>query len=257
MGSPSRKTLFIDGDGDIFHTIRRQGDYHKNIFEGELAITTLARQLTNHPDETFVDYEYYSVSDEPSAFFVEPVLKDGCLEGWFVLQCAINKINNMFTQEKGLGATGEVFLVNRHQYMLTESRFSKETSILNRHLSSENIETKFRERSGRKMVTDYRGVRAFTSFEVCHIGASEWLLIANHPDSIENITDRLVEQGLLLSQIKIIYADSEYGNVIHDYHNNQTMVEWHSDKEKGKKLRQCASSVAPVGETVKSLIGYE
>ena len=376
--------LFVDRDGDVFHTIRRQGDYHKNIFEGELAKTSLAKQLLNHPGETFVDYEYYAVSDEPSAFFVEPVFEDGLLAGWFVLQCAINKINNMFTGEKGLGVTGEVFLVNRQQYMLTESRFSKEFSILNQHLSRENIEAKFRERSGHKIVVDYRGFRALTSFEVCRIGASEWLLIAKideaeivteqynkkrkelrdllagslrkqklapcvpmrienkvvavdmdefrkvdnkemictygvstctavivnfpgkfaymghisnldvvyggtstdlighifkriktfdiyeyerrklvvsvvatHLDSVANIIDKLIEQGLLLSQIKFIYADSGYGNVLHDYVNNQTQIEWHMDKGNGGKVGQCAAGVELVGEVIKPLIGYK
>ena len=376
--------LFVDKDGDIFHTIRRQGDYHKNIFEGKLAKTTLAQQLRHYPNKTFVDYEYYSVSDEPSAFLVEPVMKDGRLAGWFVLQCSINKINNMFTEETGLGATGEVFLVNRQQYMLTESRFSKESSILNLHMSHKNIDAKFKERSGHKIVTDYRGFRALTSFAVCHIGSSEWLLIAkideaeviteqykrrkkelrgiiapclrkqkpqpctsmrveskvvevdmdefrkadnremictygvstctaiivtfpgrfaymghisnldlvygghstdlighifkriktfdiyeyerrklvvtviaNHLDSIVNIIDKLVEQGLLLSQIKFIYADSEYGNVLHDYLNNRTLIEWEMDKENGRKLRQCTAGVKPVGAVVKDLIGYK
>ena len=376
--------LFVDRNGDIFHTIRRQGDYHKNIFEGELSETTLARQLKQHPNKTFVDYEYYAVSDEPSAFFVEPVLKNGHLEGWFVLQCSINNINNMFTEETGLGVTGEAFLVNRQQYMLTESRFSKESSILNQHMSRKNIDAKFKERSGHKIVTDYRGFRALTSFEVCNIGSSEWLLIAkideaevitehykkrkealhsvmapnlkkqksqpctamrveskvvevdmdefrkaenremictygvstctaiivtfpgrfaymghmsnldvvyggqstdliehlfkriktfdiyeyerrklvvtviaNHLDSIVNIIDKLVTQGLLLSQIKFIYADSEYGNVLHDYLNNQTLIEWEMDKEDGRRLKQCTAGVKPVGEVVKDLIGYK
>ena len=376
--------LFVDREGDIFHTIRRQSDYHKNIFEGKLAETTLAQQLKHHPNKTFVDYEYYSVSGEPSAFFVEPVLKNGRLAGWFVLQCSINNINNMFTEETGLGATGEAFLVNRQQYMLTESRFSKESSILNQHMSRKNIEAKFRERSGHKIVTDYRGFRALTSFEVCNIGSSEWLLIAkideaeviteqykkkrealhnviasslrkqkpqpciamrveskvvevdmdefrkadnremictygvstctaiivtfpgrfsymghmsnrdvvygghstdltghifkriktfdiyeyerrklmvtviaNHLDSIVNIIDKLVELGLLLSQIKFIYADSEYGNVLHDYLNNRTLIEWEMDKENGRKLRQCTAGVKPVGVVVKDLIGYK
>jgi hypothetical protein len=55
--------LFVDINGDIFHTTRRQGDYDKNIFEGELAKTSLAKQLRDHPGETFVDYEYYAASD--------------------------------------------------------------------------------------------------------------------------------------------------------------------------------------------------
>lgn len=374
--------LFIDREGDIFHTIRRQGDYHKNIFEGALAKTTLAKQLRDHPNKTFVDYEYYSASDNPAAFFVEPVMKDARLAGWFVLQCSINKINNMFTGGKGLGATGEVFLVNKQQYMLTESRFSKEPSILNLHMSRKNIDAKFKERSGHKIVIDYRNFRALTSFEVCRIGNSEWLLIAkidedeviteqyrkkrkalgrvlaqslrkqtpqpctdmrveskvvevdmdefrkvdnhemictygvstctaiivafpgrfaymshisnldivygghttdlirhifkriktfdiyeyerrkllvtviaNHLDSIVNIIDKLVAQGLFLSQIKFIYADSEYGNVLHDYLNNQTLIEWEMDKGNGRKVKQCAAGTKSVGEVFKDIIG--
>ena len=191
--------LFIDKDGNIFYTIRKEADYHKNIFRGELSKTVLARQLKMHPNETFVDYQYYAVSDEPSSFIVKPVIKDGLLAGWFVFQCAINKINNMFTQAKGLGATGEVFLVNKQNYMLTDSRFYGDSSILKRHLSRENIESKFRERAGHKTIIDYRGFRAFSSFKVCQIANSEWLLIAKI-DEDEIITEQYKKKRKELRQ---------------------------------------------------------
>ncbi len=170
--------LFVDRDGTIFHTIRQEADCERNIFEGELAKTRLGQQLRNRPGESFVDYEFYSISNEPSAFFVEPVRTQDGPRGWIVLQCAINKINEMFVRDPGLGRTGEVFLVNRHQQMLTQSRFRPENSILRQHLSAANIESKFREGKGHKTVTDYRGYRAITSFEVCPVLGSEWLLIA-------------------------------------------------------------------------------
>jgi hypothetical protein len=191
--------LFIDKHGDIFYTIRKQADYHKNIFRGELSKTTLARQLKMHPNETFVDYQYYAVSDEPSSFIVKPVIKDGLLAGWFVLQCAINKINAMFTQATGLGTTGEVFLVNKQYYMLTDSRFYGDSSILNKHLSPKNIESKFREKVGHKTVIDYRGFRAITSFEVVQIANSEWLLIAKI-DEDEIITEQYKKKRKELRQ---------------------------------------------------------
>ncbi|MCF8083237.1 MAG: hypothetical protein K9M96_09090 [Deltaproteobacteria bacterium] len=181
--------LFINTAGEIFYTIRKQADYHKNIFRGALSETALAQQLEEYPHETFVDYQYYDVSGEPSAFIVEPVIKDGRFMGWFVMQCAINKINNMFTHEKGLGMTGEVFLVNKENYMLTDSRFYGDSTILKRHLSRKNIEAKFEEQSGHKIVTDYRGFRALSSFEVCRIADSEWLLIAKI-DEDEIITEQ-------------------------------------------------------------------
>lgn len=170
--------LFINRDGDIFYTIRQQADYHKNLFEGRLKQTALARQLLEKPLSGFVDYQFYDVSAEPSSFFVVPVIRAQRLEGWMVFQLAINKINNIFTQDKELGRTGEVFLVNEDRFMLTDSRFDGRSSILRRDLSRENILTKFKEKKGHRAVVDYRGYTALSSFEVCRVEQSRWLLIA-------------------------------------------------------------------------------
>ncbi len=180
--------LCADRNGNVFYTIRRQADYHKNLFEGELGKTSLAHRLRKNPEEAFVDFEFYAVSDEPSAFFVEPAVVKGEHLGWFVLQCSINKINDIFTRSRGLGKTGEVFLVNEDHQMLTDSRFRADSSILKQHLSAENIREKFAEGQGRKIVTDYRGYRVLTSFEVCRVMGRRWLLIAKIDES-ELLTD--------------------------------------------------------------------
>lgn len=230
--------LFVDKNGDIFYTIRQQADYHKNIFSGELAETALANQLKNYPHQTFVDYQYFSVSDEPSAFFIVPVIKENNLEGWFVFQCAINKINSIFTQKESLGTTGEIFLVNKQHYMLTDSRFYSDTSILKKKLSDENISAKFRENSGRKIVIDYRGFRTLSSFEVCHIANSEWLMISKI-DEDEIITEQYKKnrKELRISIIKGFKdAVQKYCDLIPE---NKKMVEVDMDefqKVKNKEM---------------------
>jgi len=183
--------LCVDANGDVFYTVRQEGDYRTNLFAGDLAETALSRRLKSNTQKTFVDYQYYAVSNEPSAFYVQPMQENGELLGWFVLQCTVDKINSMFSREDELGATGEVILVNRQQYMLTDSRFFGETSILRRHLSPKNIQAKFEERTGHKIVTDYRGCRAITSFDVCTIGESQWLMIAKI-DEDEVITEEFL-----------------------------------------------------------------
>jgi hypothetical protein len=170
--------LFVDASGFVFSTIRQESDYHQDLFAGGQGRSALVDRLQQRPGEAFVDYEYYTASDEPSAFFVQPMIEGGQQRGWFVMQLAINKINSLFGREAGLGATGEVFLVNRQHQMLTESRFRPEHSVLRLHLSRQNIESKFAERVGHKMVVDYRGFTALTSFEVVPIMGTEWLLIA-------------------------------------------------------------------------------
>lgn len=180
--------LFINTDGSVFYTIRRESDYHQNIFQGELGKTKLSRHLRKKPQEDFVDFEYFPASDEPGAFFVQPAYKGKELMGWFVLQWAINKINSLFAGCEQLGPTGETFLVNKEQYLLTESGFVGDSTILKMHLDSGNIESKFREKNGHRIITDYRGFRAVTSFKVFPFLGTEWLIVAKI-DEAQIITD--------------------------------------------------------------------
>jgi len=170
--------LFIDKQGLVFYSIRKEQDFEQNMFEGDLSRTPLAQCLRKNPqEETFVDFHYYAISDEPGAFFVEPIRKDGEHVGWIVLQFAINKINSLFAGAEQLGETGEALVVNREGYMLTESNFEGNSTILKKKLSNENIEAKFRERQGHRTVTDYRGFTALTSFEVIDFMGTQWLVV--------------------------------------------------------------------------------
>jgi hypothetical protein len=170
--------LFVARDGSVFHTIRGESDAGTNLFGTQQDESALGKRLRGNPDASFVDYEYYEASGEPSAFFVEPLKVGGKAAGWLVLQCTIDKLNRIFARGDYLGGTGEVFLVNRERQMLTDSRFRADTSVLRQHLSEQNISAKFAERRGHKIITDYRGQRALTSFAVCPVLDREWLLIA-------------------------------------------------------------------------------
>jgi hypothetical protein len=187
--------LFVDNGGDVFHTIRREADYHRNLFQPPLNDTALVARLRRDPDAGFVDYAYYPASGEPSAFFVEPVIDGGERAGWLILQCTIDKINRIFDRGEELGVTGEIFLVSHDRLMLTDSRFQPGSSVLRQHLSEANISAKFAERRGHKIVVDYRGERALTSFEVVPVMGAEWLLIAKI-DEDEVITRAWRRQGM-------------------------------------------------------------
>jgi len=184
--------LFVNKSGDVFYTIRKQLNYQKNLFTDQLATTTLAKHIHSNPrKEIFVDFDYYASSDEPAAFFIEPVFREEKHIGWFVLQCAINKINSLLAGVEQLGATGEVFLVNEKGYMLTESNFEGESTVLKKHLDSENINAKFRERKGNKLVKDYRGFTALSSFEVFNFLGTHWLVVAK-VDEAQVITEHFI-----------------------------------------------------------------
>ena len=109
---------------------------------------------------------------------IEPLIENGKTLGWIVMQCSINKINSIFTNNNSLGTTGELVLVNKDHYLLTNSKFRAEPTILRQQLPHENIESKFKEGQGHKLVTDYRGKKVLSSFEVFEFLGSKWLIIA-------------------------------------------------------------------------------
>ncbi|MBK8808917.1 MAG: hypothetical protein IPO21_20720 [Bacteroidales bacterium] len=170
--------LFIDTLGEIFYTLKKQADYQKNIFSSDLDKYKISEKLKSRPFESFVDYQFYDISGETSAFFIEPVIDKEKQIGWFVLQLTSNSINSILTSDDNMDKTEETILVNKEHYMLTNSRFSIDNTILTKKLSKENIESKFKEGKGEKIVIDYRDKEVLSVFEVIKFFDSEWLLIS-------------------------------------------------------------------------------
>lgn len=183
---------FIDKDGDVFYSVLKQDNLFHNIFEDAAEDSPLARKLRNNPESATVDFRFPGYGSEPSAFFAQPVQVDGTHRGWIVFQFASSRLQEIFSYEPSLGRTGEVFLVNRDQFMLTDSYNSPESAVLRQHLSAQNILGKFAEGEGEKIVVDYRGYEALTSFKVYTIMGFDWLLIAKI-DRDEVITRQYLE----------------------------------------------------------------
>ncbi len=180
--------LFVNMQGQVFYTIRKEADLNENLLQGALAHSPLGRCLRDKPtSEIFVDFHEYGPSSEPAAFFVEPVRKGARQVGWIVLQCAINKVNTLFAWTEDLGQTGETFLANQEGLLLTESNFVGDSTILRKRLGDRNIAAKFADKRGRRTVTDYRGRTALTSFEVVEFLGTRWLVVAK-VDTDEIIT---------------------------------------------------------------------
>lgn len=233
--------LFIDANGDVFYTIRKQADYHQNVFTKAFSHSAFVKRLRENAQKTYVDYQYYEISGEPSAFFIVPMMENSTLLGWFVPQCAINKINQIFSMSDEPGKTLETFLVNRDHYMLTDSRFMVTSTILKKKLSHENIASKFRERRGHKSIVDYRGKIVLSSFEVFPFGGTEWLIIAKI-DRDEVLTEHYKRNRerlfpLLLNSIRSHHSSPENREIpVSGELLEVDMDEYRRNSESGKNL---------------------
>ncbi len=179
--------LFIDSAGLVFHSIKKESDYRKNIFTSDISDLKLVKSLKNSADG-FAEYEYYPPSDEAAAFFSVPLSDRDKHIGWFVLQCETNNLNTILTKRNGLGRTGETYLVNKDKLMLSESRFMGDSTVLQLKVDTLAVKEAIQSREGEKILTDYRGVNVFSSFEMFDLFGVSWIIIVEI-DEDEVITE--------------------------------------------------------------------
>ena len=180
--------LFINPKGDIFHSIKKEADYKKNIFTSEISNAKLAKALKHPTTDGFVEYEYYPPSNEAAAFFTVTLQEEDKHIGWFVLQCEINNLNAILKNRNGLGRTGEVYLVNKDKLMLSESRFIGDSTILHLQIDTLAVKEALLFSKGEKIINDYRGINVFSSFEMFDLFGSHWIILVEI-DEDEVITE--------------------------------------------------------------------
>ncbi len=181
--------IFIDNCGEIFYTIRKEPNYKKNIFESsELKNSLLSEKIKNSKKCQFVDYQFFPSTGETSAFFVVPVAGNDKISGWIILQYSINKLNTLLVDYQELGNTGEVYIVNQDHLILTNSRFTPEETSLRLRIDTEAVDDAFTFGSGHKLISGYRGVNVFTSFEKFTFWGVQWALVASIEEA-EILTD--------------------------------------------------------------------
>ncbi len=206
--------LFIDSKGDIFFTVKKEDDFLGNIHEDRFDGVALYEKIrkTKVRETEFVDYEYYSVSDEPASFFISSVIEGDKVLGYFVLQLPINDINSILTDRRDLGRTGEVYLVNQKQLMITQSRFIDDNTIISKKIDTDAVRSALLEKRGNKIIEDYRNKRVFSSYDQFNYEGTEWIIIAEI-DEDEVITE--IYRGRekeLFTKVTDYLADYSYQN---------------------------------------------
>lgn len=170
--------LFVDHTGRVFHSVRRESDYGHNLFQGEFANTKLAQTLRTCTKACFVDYQIYQPSREAAAFFVIPFTPGNPGGGWFVLQVSANRLNTIMIQHQDTARTSESYLLNQQRYMLNDSRFYRDSTILRLQVNSAAAQQAIQSKStGHLRAPDYRGVPVYSSFETLNILGVTWVLL--------------------------------------------------------------------------------
>ena len=146
-------------------------------------------------------YMYTKKQVETIAFSV-PILigKNNVFFGVLVARCLMKEINAITADMTGLGKTGEIYLINKDGYMITPSRFSKDTFLKlkvdtkNARHCMEHMEHRIKEHTEEiALFPDYRGINALGTHE--YVDKMQWCLIAKIDE--KEVLEPLFEMRIL------------------------------------------------------------
>ena len=204
--------FLIDPDGEVVYTQAAEEDLGTNLVDGQYSDTNLARAFSEgQNDVNMVDYEFYPPSDGPATFISAPIRRNGQLLGVLALQVSDQAINNIMEVETGMGESGEVYLVGEDMLMRSNSRFSTESTILDREVDTKAVREAIAGNSGHQIIEDYRGINVLSAYNPINLPGFTWSIIAEIDESeafaaINNLQRMIIIIGIVAAILIIIVA---------------------------------------------------
>ncbi|MDD3876803.1 MAG: HAMP domain-containing protein [Bacteroidales bacterium] len=127
------------------------------------------------------------------------------ITGFVVLEVPLTAINNImfgYSENNGLGKTGETYLVGNDFLMRSNSRF-KENAVLNLKVSSEAVTHALNGITGVGIVKDYRNISVLSSYSQVNISGLNWIIAAEIDEQEAMIPVNSIRNSILLISIII------------------------------------------------------
>ena len=165
--------LLVDRQGNVVYSLHKGSDFATNLLSGPWRQSGLARAATlalHQPVSgvpAFSDAERYpAASNHPGMFLAIPVLEPGSGRplGALAVRIAFEPLDKLMHFKAGLGDSGEAFVVGSGGWLLTNTFFAKEFSVLSRQLKTEAVRRVLAGDEGSDQLTDYRGQESFIAW---------------------------------------------------------------------------------------------
>ncbi|MCQ1551329.1 MAG: response regulator [Candidatus Accumulibacter phosphatis] len=165
--------LLVDRQGHVVYSLLKDHDFATNLFTGpwkdsslaRVAVIALRQAVSGVP--SFADAEHYAAAgNRPAMFLAIPVIEPetGQPLGALVAQIAFEPLDRHMHFKAGLGQSGEAFVVGSGGWMLTNTFFDQESSVLKRQLQTEAVNRVLAGNDGSDQLIDYRGQPSFIAY---------------------------------------------------------------------------------------------
>ena len=162
--------FLVDLSGNVVYSVFKELDFATNLNKGEWKDSDLGnvfrKTKTAAKDSVaFFDFKPYAPSaNAPASFIATPIVgAAGKNIGSLVFQMPVDRINTIMQVAAGMGKSGETYIVGKDFLMRSNSRFSKEPTILKTKVDTATVKKALANKSGIEVTPDYRGIPVFSA----------------------------------------------------------------------------------------------
>lgn len=196
--------------GDLVYSVFKELDYATNMNTGEWRDTDLANAFregarsANVGKHSFFDFRPYKPSfDAPASFISRAIMENGQIVGVLVFQMPIGRLNGIMQNSEGMGETGETYVVGKDGLMRTDSRFSKESTILKTRIQGDNVSAAIAGRSGMVQV-ERGGVEIESAYVPFEFLGTKWAILAEL--NVAEMDAPVSAMGWIMIAMGIVFA---------------------------------------------------
>ncbi len=196
--------FLVDISGDVIFSAKEDEYTGINLLTTENSRLKIAKIFKKGMEEiAFDDYTWHHDEDDFVAYFASPVYDNKVPVGVLLTEIPFSHLDAMLSRRKGLGETGEMYLVGKDGLMRSNSRFSEETTVLKRKVDTEATRDAFYGNAGTQIIDDYRGVPVLSAYTPLNFKTVDWVLLVEIDKKEAFETIRTVEIKLLVIALSI------------------------------------------------------
>ncbi|MGL1956488.1 MAG: methyl-accepting chemotaxis protein [Colwellia sp.] len=189
--------FLINANGHIFYTVTKEADFNSNILNGQYAssnLGTLIKEISQTKQYGFVDFSPYAPSkNAPASFIAQPILNDNNEATIYVaLQLPLEGIQAIMGVRKGMGETGESYLVGNDLRMRSNSFLDPKGhtvaasfagSVAQNGVDTDAAKRALAGESGTDIIIDYNGNPVLSSFDRIEFENFKWAILSEMDES--------------------------------------------------------------------------
>jgi len=204
--------FLVDVNGNVIFSAKEDEYTGINLLTAENSLLKISKIFKHGMVQfTFDDYTWHHDENDFVAYFASPLYSNNnILLGVLLAEIPFSHLDAILSRRKGLGETGEMYLVGTDGLMRSNSRFSEETTVLKKRVDTEATRDAFSGTTGTQIIDDYRGVPVLSAYTPLNFGTVDWVLLVEIDkkeafETIRTVEIRLLIIALIISGITIAY----------------------------------------------------